>query len=51
MVWTESEERKEKQNYLRTEIIDSGYDSDKFIDYLKIKRNKGENIDNWSFYE
>ena len=39
----------EKQNLMREEIINKGYDSIKFIEYLvQCKGEGGENINNWS---
>ena len=39
----------EKQNLIREEIIDKGYDSIKFIEYLiQCKGPGGENINKWS---
>ena len=39
----------EKQNYLRENIIDQGYDEATFIEYLlKLKGEEGLDIKNWS---
>lgn len=51
MVWTDNEDRKTKQVYLRTEVVEKGYDPEKFAEYLDLKKNQGSNIDNWSLPE
>ena len=39
----------EKQDYLRENILEKGYDTNMFIDFLKSKKGEdGENIDNWT---
>jgi hypothetical protein len=40
---------KQKQQYLRTNIIDVGYDPGHFTDFMQDQREDGEDIDNWSF--
>ena len=40
---------KEKQQYLRTNIITPGYDPAHFTDFMGDQRDDGEDIDNWSF--
>ena len=41
-----------KQNYLRTEILESGYDGEDFSEYINTNFNeKGLNVDNWTFEE
>lgn len=41
-----------KQNYLRSEIIEKGYNPDEFIEFLDLKIITGEfNIDNFQFQE
>ncbi len=42
---------KEKQNYLRLEILGKGYDPAKFVEYLSSLRPEGEDIDNWSLQD
>lgn len=42
------EDTKHKQIYLRKEILEKGYDANKFVEYLSSKRENGEDIDNWS---
>ena len=47
-----SENVEDKQNFLRTEILDQGYDGDKFFEFMT--QQKGEdniNIENWSLEE
>ena len=47
-----SENIEDKQNFLRTEILDQGYDGDKFFEFMT--QQKGEdniNIENWSLEE
>lgn len=39
---------KEKQNYLRSKIIDVGYDPVHFTDFMSKQKEDGEDIDNWS---
>ena len=39
----------EKQNYLRENILDKGYDTNKFIEFLKSKKGEeGADITNWT---
>lgn len=40
---------KQKQQYLRTNIIQVGYDPVNFTDFMQDQREDGEDIDNWSF--
>lgn len=35
------EERKQKQTFLKAEIIDAGYDGSQFADFLNSKRSDG----------
>lgn len=44
-------ERKRKQDYLIKTILEAGYDSDQFADFMNQERNGGCNIDLWSFEE
>ena len=45
-------EREQKQIYLRDEIINGGYDSNDFEDFVdELKGEEGLNIDAWSFQE
>ena len=46
----EKERIEYKQNFLRTEIIDQGYNPEEFSDYLSSEKGEnGLNLDNWSF--
>lgn len=48
----EDNERTVKQNYLRTEIVEKGLDSEQFINYLcEIKGEEAADIDIWSLDE
>lgn len=38
----------EKQQYLRTHILDPGYKPSQFAGYLSNEREDGDDIDNWS---
>ena len=40
-----------KQEYLRSEIINQGYDQISFINYISSLKEDGANIDNWTFTE
>ncbi len=41
-----------KQNYLRNEILDAGYDGDDFSEYINSNYNeKGLNVENYTFEE
>lgn len=42
---------KEKQAYLRSEIIEKGYDPGDFVEYLTQRRENGEDIDVWTMDE
>ena len=45
----EDSSQESKQNYLRENILDKGYDATTFINFLKSKKGeKGEDISNWS---
>ena len=42
----------EKQNYLRINILEKGYDANTFINFLKSKKGEqGEDISNWSMLD
>ena len=46
----ENHSQEEKQNYLRKNILDKGYDATEFINYIEKKKGEeGKNIDNWKF--
>jgi len=38
-----------KQQYLLSEIIEGGYDPEKFAEYMQREREDGEDVNNWSF--
>ena len=45
-------ERSVKQNYLRVEIVEKGFDSELFLSFLsELKGDEAAEIDNWSFEE
>jgi hypothetical protein len=37
-------ERKDKQTYLRTEILEKRYDAEKFVDYMASLRTNGNHV-------
>ena len=41
----------EKQNYLRSEIIDKNYDAEEFSDFVKQYKENGSDLNNWTFDE
>ena len=52
----EEEERRVKQTYLRTEILDKGYDAERFVDFMgslrengMLDHDAGEDLENWTF--
>lgn len=45
------EERKTKQAYLREAIVDAGYNTDRFIQYLLSIKENGADVDNWTLSE
>jgi len=45
-------ETEEKQNYLRTEILEKNYDADEFLQYLVSKKgDDAADLDLWTFDE
>ena len=42
------EETQEKQQFLRSEILEAGYNPGNFAVFLGKKRQNGDDIDNWS---
>ena len=43
-------EIQEKQNYLRQNIMDAGYDTNSFVEFLVNKKGEaGADVSNWSF--
>ena len=48
----EDNTEEEKQNYLRENILEKGYDAEDFVSYLTIKKgDDGVNLNNWSLEE
>ena len=48
----EDNTEEEKQNYLRENILEKGYDAEDFVSYLTIKKgDDGVNLSNWSLEE
>lgn len=45
------QERLQKQIYLRDEIIQKGYDGEKFQEFLESKKENGCEIDSWTMDE
>lgn len=43
--------REEKQEYLRVNVLEKGYESDVFISFLEDQRIDGANIDSWTLDE
>jgi len=41
----------EKQKYLRENVMERGFDIEKFVSYLQDLKENGENIDNWALDE
>lgn len=41
----------EKQKYLQKEIVDAGYNTEEFIAFIKIQKENGEDINNWTLEE
>jgi hypothetical protein len=42
---------KQKQIFLKKEILEKGYDSQKFTEFLSAKKQNGQDIDNWTMDE
>lgn len=47
----DEEERRAKQNYLRTEIIEGGFDASTFIEHLNTLKPNGDDVDEWTLEE
>lgn len=47
----DSIDRKEKQEYLKKEILDKGYDREQFAEFMLNERDDGLNVDVWDFRE
>ena len=45
------DEKKNKQNLLKNEIIDRCYDQNAFIEYCMQQKKDGDDLDNWTFDE
>jgi hypothetical protein len=45
------EERKEKQQYLRVEVLEKNYDPEEFINFLNQKLNIDSDVDRCTFEE
>ena len=44
-------ERTHKQDYLRENVLDEGYDQQDFSEFMASKKEDALNVDNWKFYE
>jgi len=49
MVFPDQTDRKNKQNYLRENIIEKGFDGEEFCEFLEKFKVSGADIDNWTF--
>ena len=47
----EFNEIEEKQNYLRNEIMNQNYDTEKFSDYISDLKENGNDLNNWTLEE
>jgi hypothetical protein len=47
----DSDDRKEKQDYLKREILDKGYDRGEFAEFMLNEKDDGLNVDNWEIRE
>ena len=48
----ENDDIREKQNYLRENILNMGYNADEFMQYLSyLKGEDGLDLSNWTFEE
>lgn len=47
----EEEERRAKQTYLRSEIIESGFDASAFVEHLNALKPNGDDVDEWTLEE
>ena len=47
----EQSEIEEKQQYLKSEILDQGYDADKFSEYICTIKENGTDLNNWTLEE
>ena len=47
-----AESEEEKQNYLKENILEKGYEAEEFADFLSIKKGQDEiDLDNWTMDE
>jgi hypothetical protein len=47
----EEEDRRAKQTYLRTEIIEAGFDASSFVEHLNSLKPNGDDVDEWTLEE
>ena len=48
----EDASQEEKQNFLRENILNKGYNVNEFVDFLRTKKGEeGEDISNWSMVD
>ena len=45
------DEKVQKQNLLKSEIIDNGYDQSEFIEFCMQKKKEGDDLNNWTYEE
>ena len=45
------EEKINKQNLLKSEIIDNSYDQKEFIEFCMQQKKEGDDLDNWTYDE
>ena len=45
------DEKFQKQNLLKSEIIDNGYDQSEFIEFCMQKKKEGDDLNNWTYEE
>ena len=51
MVDFEADLRKTKQNYLVENVVNRGYDTTKFAEFMNYKKPNGTDVDKWSMEE
>ena len=44
-------QRKQKQEFLRQNVIEDDYDPDEFFEFINKEKKDGANVDNWSLDE
>jgi len=47
----EADLRKTKQDYLVEHVVNPGYDTNSFTEFMNYKKEDGANVDNWSMEE